>query len=64
MRLSEIRKIMDSRFWNMKKVAQEIGLSYYQLRYVIRGKNPPYYNVEKLSDYLENALKSERKETK
>ena len=48
---------------NLAKIAREIKIGYYRLRYSLYAKNPSYYPLEALSDYLENqnnGMKGER----
>lgn len=56
MKLDEIREVITTGVFNLKKLSREIGISYNKLRYVLYGENPPYRNVEKISDFLEKKL--------
>jgi hypothetical protein len=51
MKLDEIRKRI--KLMNLSKLARESGLKHWHIRHVFKGKNPNYWHVEKLSDYIE-----------
>lgn len=53
MTLKEIQKALEHR--NLRKVAETTGVSYDTVWRIAknRSKNPSFYNVEKIKDYLE-----------
>lgn len=55
--LKEIRNYFSDKKWNKKEIAREIGIGYQVFLYTLKaGTNPPYYNVEKISKYIESQI--------
>lgn len=52
MSLESVRETLVKRKHNLSAVGREVGLSFSQMQYLMRGKNPPYRNVKLISDFL------------
>ena len=54
-KLDEIRKILSNKKYNKSEIARSINMNYQVFLYALKdGSNPPYKNVEKISNYIEN----------
>lgn len=46
--------------FNLSKLSRELKIPLWKIRYTLKGKNPQYLVVEKLSDYLEGLNNDEK----
>ena len=61
LKLNEIRNVMKK--MNVTQIAKDTGLEYWRARSVLRSSNPRYFDVEKVSDYIEGIMKNVSHET-
>ena len=61
LKLNEIRNVMKK--MNVTQIAKYTGLESWRARSVLRSNNPRYFDVEKVSDYIEGIMKNVSHET-